>query len=383
VRLPHAGALAHLASLTGRDERTWQLPVVTLDSGEPACVEGAVGPVAVASIDGNIVRLAFDPNLLARNGERALLAHLWDHAIAPALEKAARHARETAETAQLEAFARLEERWHRETLARLPSAVESNEYALSRLESQMRELVQKTDDMRRQQRALHLVGYDSLREAARQQWLALRRLVPATYRSIELRGTGLVAHSHEITIEGDDTSVEVGAFEIAIDVAVGTLSITNRTNPRDGAQHPHVRSPSEPCWGNLQPGVVRLLAEREWAGLLTVTDRFLHAYNDRDAFVKLEIWDPDHHDSDDEDYDDDESDDDTVECTICLERVDSGDITHVRDEPVCLGCYERDTFVCAGCSARFPSRAQARESLRCTGCARAPAAQTACDEVAS
>ena len=54
--------------------------------------------------------------------------------------------------------------------------------------------------------------------------------------------------------------IDVGEFEVNVDVVAGTLSISNRTNPVDGTHHPHVRSTTEPCWGNLHAGVTRLLA---------------------------------------------------------------------------------------------------------------------------
>lgn len=383
VRLPHPDGLTRLVEVVGCDDRRWSLHVASLMTGEPACVLDTSGPVPVASVEANVVRLGFDPNALAGDSDRALLTHLWDAAVAPALGKAAQNAQALADTSQVEAFARLEERWHRETLSRLPSAIENNEYQLTRLESQMRDLIQKTDDLRRQERALHVVGHASQRDAARQQWTAIRRLVPEVYRAVELRGTILVALTRIITIEHEDVSVDVGEFEINVDVVAGELSVRNRTNTVEGgAHHPHVREPGSPCWGNLHAGVTRLLAEREWAGLLAVVHRFLHAYNDRDAYVKLEAWDPNHHDSDDEDYDDEDAEDETVECSICFEQTASDEITHVQDEPVCLACWERDTHACGGCSGRFLSRNLAPESLRCRRCVPAPTASTS-QEVAS
>jgi hypothetical protein len=384
VRLPHADAPTQIASITASDGRFWTYCLAHMPTGTPLCVDTETGPMAIASVDESLVRLAFDPNTLARENDRGLLSHLWDQAVVPALEQAARHVREMADTAQVEAFARLEERWHRETIGRLPGAIENNEYSLTRLESQMRDLVQKTDDLRRQERALHLVGNSSLRDDAKQQWSAIRRLVPEVYRSVELQGSTLLARTYEITIEHDEMSVDVGEFEISIDVVGGSLSITNRTNPVGGVHHPHVRSPTEPCWGNIHASVTRLAAEREWAGLLAVIKRFLEAYNDRDSYVRLDAWDPTHHDSDDDDYDDDDSEDETVECTLCLEQTASDEITHVGPtaDAVCLGCFERDTFVCGGCTGRFTSRNQARESLRCTGCA-TPPVTPAPQEVAS
>lgn len=368
VRLPHPDAPRQLAIITGDEDRCWPYPIAQIPTGAPVCVDSQDGPIAVASVDENLVRLAFDPNALARESDRALLARLWDHAVVAALEQAARHARETADTGQVEAFARLEERWHRETLARLPGAIENNEYSLTRLESQMRDLVQKTDDIRRQERALQLVAHASLRDLARHQWAALRRLVPETYRVIELRGTTLVALTYEVVIEHDEMSFDIGEFEVDVDVVAGTFTITNRTNPRQNVQHPHVRSASEPCTGNLHAGLTRLLAEREWAGLLTVLHRFIHSYNERDAYLKVEAWGQDHEETDDEDYDDDDSDNETVECSLCAEHVDSSEITDVQDEPVCMACYERDTMVCVGCSTRILSRNVVRESFRCRTC---------------
>lgn len=347
------------------------LPLAMLADGDFVSVPGPFGLVTVAATVGSTLHLGFDPSAIADAGHRATLARLWDVAISPALTALADQTRTAVEREQREAFVRIEEQVWRETLRRLPIEIDNLEYTASRSESQLREQVTKLDDLRRQHRALQIALSEGVRQSAEAQHQALRRLVPGTYRSIELLDSRIVGVIGPVVLEDDDGEVEVGTFQVSIILDTAQVEIRNTTNVRNGIHHPHCRGPQEICWGSVRIGVTRLIAEREWAGLLVVIARFLNSYTENDAYQKLAAWDPDRSEDEDDEYDD--SEDESVECGICLEHVASDEVTHVQDEPVCLACYERDTIACGGCATRTLSRNIARESMRCRTCVPASA----------
>ncbi len=372
VALPALGTAITPQEITLADGSVRSLHLAMLPDGDFASVPGPFGLVAVAATVGSTLHLAFDPSAIAAPEQRATLVRLWDVAVGPALTSLADQSRTAAEREQGEAFVRIEEQVWRETLRRLPIEIDNLEYTASRSESQLREQVTKLDDLRRQHRALQLALSEGVRQSAEAQHQALRRLVPGTYRSIELKDSRIVGVIGPIVLEDDDGEVEVGTFQVSIALDTAQVEIRNTTNVRNGIHHPHCRGPQEICWGSIRVGVTRLMAEREWAGLLVVIGRFLNSYTENDAYQKLAAWDPERSEDDDDEYDDD-SEDESVECSICLEHVASDEITHVQDEPVCLACYERDTIACGGCSTRTLSRNIARESLRCRTCVPASA----------
>jgi hypothetical protein len=356
--------------------------LTVLPDGEFATAPGAFGSLVVAACVGSTLHLAFDPSALAAGEHRSTLARLWDVAVGPALTTLAHRTREQAAREQLEAFVRVEEQVWRESARRLPGEIDNLEYGISRAEAQLREQVVRLNDLRRQHRALRIALPEAVRQAAGEQHEALRRLVPRLYRAVQFRDSAIVGVIGPIVLEDEESDVEVGSFEVTIALDSGQLAIRNMTRVVNGIHHPHVRSPQDICLGNVRPGVTRLLAEREWAGLLSVIAQFLHSYAENDAYQKLAAWDPDRSDDDEDDSHDEDSDDQSLECAICLENVASDEVTTVQSEAVCLACYERDTVACGGCSTRILSRNIARESMRCRTCVPV-AAVPAVQEVAS
>jgi hypothetical protein len=76
---------------------------------------------------------------------------------------------------------------------------------------------------------------------------------------------------------------------------VRMYSDSGRTYP-----HPHVSADGVPCWGNVGPGIAKLLGEGQYAALVAVIWEFLHSYNERDAYRHIQTWDPEYsEDSDD------------------------------------------------------------------------------------
>lgn len=384
VAPPALGTVSTPHEITLADGSVRSVPLATLPDGDFASVSGPFGLVTVAATVGSTLHLAFDPSAIVSAGHRSTLAQLWDVAVSPALTALAEQARTAAEREQREAFVRIEEQVWRETLRRLPLEIDNLEYTVSRSESQLREQLTKLDDLRRQHRALQIALAEGVRQSAQAQHEALRRLVPGTYSSIELKDSRIVGVIGPIVLEDDDGEVEVGTFEVSLVLDTAQVEIRNTTNVVNGIHHPHVRGPQDLCLGNIRTAVTRLVAEREWASLLVVIARFLNSYTENDVYQKLSAWSPDRSDDDDDEYDgdDEDADDESVECSICLEQVASDDITHVQDQPVCLACYDRDTIACGGCSTRTLSRNIARESMRCRTCVPAAAA-LAVQEVAS
>ncbi len=358
---------SHGLVLADGSSRTVALATLT-DTG-PDAKAHAAGDACVAYSDGNAVHLAFDPRLIAN--DRALLLHLWG-GVAPALDAAGEHANTRVRDEQLEAFVRSEERVWREALGRLPGEIENLEYAVSRLEHQMSEQFTRLFDLRSRQRAMQIALPEAVRQAARQQHESVQRLVPGLYQRVDLKDSLLVAHLGPVTIEHEGDEVEVGSFDVSIHLESAEITIRNTTNVANGVHHPHVRSPrpEDICWGSLRPAATRLLAEREWAGLLVAAHRLLISYAEGDAYQPLSAWDPDHSDDEtsDDDYDEEEDSPGRETCSLCLEETASDEVTWVSEEAVCLGCYESGTFRCAGCQRQFTSRQQARESTQCTGC---------------
>src|SRR5207247_215885 len=143
----------------------------------------------------NGVGLALDPSLLAADTDKALLAHVWDTCVVPALETAARQIKETSEATLVTAFTSVERRLHRQVLDRLPAEIGAARSTASRLEQELVAAVSSESNLRYQERALRALPPAVLIQAARSQAVSLQRLMPRAYETIELHGEVLVART--------------------------------------------------------------------------------------------------------------------------------------------------------------------------------------------
>ena len=125
---PESGAPTSMVTIHAADGRSWPIALAALPDGVAFGSPGPEPVIPLATVRDHVVTLAFDPGVLAAGPDRALLVHAWDNAVAPALEAAARHVRETTHSAQLEAFVRFETRWHQAALDRLPGRIETATY---------------------------------------------------------------------------------------------------------------------------------------------------------------------------------------------------------------------------------------------------------------
>lgn len=83
---------------------------------------------------------------------------------------------------------------------------------------------------------------------------------------------------------------DLGAFRIAIglngDIRVESI---DKRGPKPGWDHPHVQG-GRPCLGNVREGVLKLIAEYEFALAVQVMLNFLEVYQAESAYCAIEEW---------------------------------------------------------------------------------------------
>lgn len=96
----------------------------------------------------------------------------------------------------------------------------------------------------------------------------------------------------QIDIEYDGTIYNIGKFEIWIDLLDedSGVSCVNTTRVIDGYHHPHVNEDGEPCLGDLNCGVNRLLREGDLVSLVLVMGDILRSYNENGPFFSVDHW---------------------------------------------------------------------------------------------
>lgn len=83
----------------------------------------------------------------------------------------------------------------------------------------------------------------------------------------------------------------IGEFLITADFRRNTVNLTNLRGARGDRFHPHVPRNGQPCWGEIGPLVVELVAHREIVALVEVVIQYLESFNPRDSWgVYAELW---------------------------------------------------------------------------------------------
>jgi len=127
------------------------------------------------------------------------------------------------------------------------------------------------------------------------EYANIKRLVPGLYRSIRFEDHRVWAKTHQVDIWYADEKYEIGVLLIELDLSKGEMRIRNLTNPVNNYPHPHVNDNGEICLGNVSAGLTRLLGEFEIYGALELLHKFIHEYNEDDAYQKIQYWnDPDY-----------------------------------------------------------------------------------------
>ncbi len=133
------------------------------------------------------------------------------------------------------------------------------------------------------------------------EYANLRKLIPGLYRFIRFEDHRLWAKTHQVDIWWGDEKYEIGVLLIELDLSRGQVIMRNLTNPVNNYPHPHVSDSGEICLGNVTAGLTKLLGEFEIYGALELLYKFVHEYNEDDAYQKIQFWnDPDYCDESNE-----------------------------------------------------------------------------------
>lgn len=91
-----------------------------------------------------------------------------------------------------------------------------------------------------------------------------------------------------LTTSYEDERIHLGRFAIEINLN-GDVKITNLTRRLWNFDHPHIRD-GNPCLGNIQDGVAKLIGTYQLAAVTQVLIDFLQIVNPREWVVSVEYW---------------------------------------------------------------------------------------------
>ncbi len=287
---PHSGTPATYSLPYKNDVREVEVVSNRPDTGEPLELAVDGSHYHVASVDGRRVRLVFDLERLFEQPPEDLHPGLvLDAVLGAACLKAATFVKEYRWEDETERFLT----WNVEGVAGQITAwkqnIRDNEHELDRLVSTTAKLVRKNTELRDQCKAASTTTRTDCEAQAKSEFASLTKLVPTVAAQIDFDSARLVVVLQPLTVEHDGCDYELGSFTLQI--APDNMRIWSDAGLR--YPHPHVSSDGVPCWGNLGPHVARLLGERAYASLVAATVEFLKSYNERDAYRRIETWDPD------------------------------------------------------------------------------------------
>ena len=128
-----------------------------------------------------------------------------------------------------------------------------------------------------------------------------KKLVPGMYQSITIDEKYLRATTHTVYIQFDGEEYEIGELQIELNLNEGRAKIYNHDNTVNDYPHPHVNSNNEICLGNIASGLRQMMGEYEIFGALEILHKFVHEYNEDDAYQRIQFWnDPDYSEEQDE-----------------------------------------------------------------------------------
>ena len=260
------------------------------ESGER--IEFAVGEVLypVAVVEGRRITLTFDLERLFEAPQGDLQpGHLLETILTLALPKAIAGVRAYRWTDEAARFVQWSVQGIDDQLATWRSNIRDNQHEQDRLTTMTSVLVRKNAELREQCKAAQETSRKDREEAARNEFLALTKMVPDPVQMLDLDYGRLTVNLKAMSLEYDGTEYELGAFTLQISAdCVRIWSDSGQRYP-----HPHVSSDGVPCWGNLGPHVGKLLGERQYVALVATIIEFLRSYNEQDAYRRIETWDPD------------------------------------------------------------------------------------------
>ena len=244
----------------------------------------------VASVDGRRITLAFDLERLFEAPQGDLQPGLVLEAVLRvALFKAEQNVKTYAWEDEAARFVTWNVQGIDDQVNGWRQNVRDNEQELERLTTLTSTLVRKNAELREQMKAAVASTKVDREARARAEFRDVIKMVPSPVQSVDLDHGRLVVVLQPITLENDGDEYHMGAYTLQF--AADNVRIWSDLGLR--YPHPHVSSDGVPCWGNLGPHVAKLMGERNYACLIAVIGEFLHSYNERDAYRRIEHWDPD------------------------------------------------------------------------------------------
>ena len=130
-----------------------------------------------------------------------------------------------------------------------------------------------------------------LEEAERQHAAEFEALVrhPMVGR-VECDAKAVTVYTQPIRIDWDDIPHKIGDFKIRLGWN-GDVDLENIHNYGESVvyDHPHITR-GQPCLGNVQEGVAKLVGEFQFAAAVDVIINFLQTYDPKEAWKKIENW---------------------------------------------------------------------------------------------
>ena len=245
----------------------------------------------VAAVDGRRITLAFDLERLFEAPQGDLQPGLLLEAVlGDAVPKAVLAIKNYAWVDEAARFTTWNVQGVDDQIAVWRGNVRDNDYELDRLTAVTAGLVRKNGELKESMKAASACTRQEREAKAQEEWAGLVRMVPNPVQAVDLDYGKLTVVLKPMTIEDDSYEYQLGTFTLHISTDnVRIYSDTGKRYP-----HPHVSSDGIPCWGNLGPNIAKLLGERQYASLVSVILLFLHSYNEKDAYRRLETWDPDY-----------------------------------------------------------------------------------------
>lgn len=92
-----------------------------------------------------------------------------------------------------------------------------------------------------------------------------------------------------VFIEYEGATYRIGRFAIVLNNN-GNVSFVNRDGAVGDTYHPHIRANGEPCLGNITEAVSKMMADRQYAAVVSLLFRYLESYNSGSPYARIEKW---------------------------------------------------------------------------------------------
>ena len=339
-RLPVEGEMVSAQASDFCGEELPGVPVGPIVAGEL---------VPLAHVTGRHILIPFDLEGLESNTPN-IINYIFGEIVTLALDQAIKYIKTNDWEKEKSLFVQVMTKTLVENLEKMNTNIEENTESINYRTNDIVTLINKNNELKEIVEALNKTSFRRRKENALRDFTQMMKLIPQVYKTIVFDEFYLKAETNPIEIEFNNYTYEMGRFEIKIGFGNDTLEIRNLEENKcvRGHAHPHVGSDGYPCLGNISVTIDKLLADKQYTGLLILLHKFLCSYNLDNPFEKIENWNPDWEDNDENDYDD------------CYENSSTWD---------CVECNDTD---CPYWEDRFERCQEFAELERCLSCKQCP-----------